>query len=173
MLFVFIMFDLIVGLIRYRRIKKILNSEHLVNHDPQDILSTFHVLDDLDEANNIVILDLRATKKKFIADIIVKRRVMIHDFDPEKQTKGLSEMGDDKISIDLFIIGVQTSMQIFYNNFTTIHWNRQQMKWQLTCCDIPREWFLRNNFVHEVALWFDGTAIFTHHTTTIGMISNM
>ena len=35
---------------------------------------------------------------------------------------------------------------------------------------IPKEWISKNNYLHEVALWYDGTAMHVHHTISVNLL---
>ena len=44
-----------------------------------------------------------------------------------------------------------------------IEWRRTVTQYIMNSSCIPRNWFQGKNQVHEVCLWFDGTAMYVHH----------
>lgn len=49
-------------------------------------------------------------------------------------------------------------------------WRATRHRWILECSTFSPEWWGPNKHVHEVAIWVDGTAIFAHHGTLIGIM---
>ena len=54
-------------------------------------------------------------------------------------------------------------------NIDWIDWKRTKKELIRSASAIPRHWFAKNNFLHEVALWIDGTVINTFHAQSVGM----
>ena len=52
-----------------------------------------------------------------------------------------------------------------------IDWRRTKARWIQKASCIPKEWTAANNFIHEVAFWFDGTALYEFHGTKVGLLS--
>ena len=57
-----------------------------------------------------------------------------------------------------------------HSELKLIKWQSTVAQWVQTSSCIPKEWFAKNNFVHEVALWKDGTAMFIQHSTKIDIL---
>ena len=47
---------------------------------------------------------------------------------------------------------------------------RNKGRWISEASCIPPEWTKKNNFIHEVVMWRDGTALHEFHGTSVGML---
>ena len=50
-----------------------------------------------------------------------------------------------------------------------INWRDQRFYFALSASTFPSHWFAKNNYLHEAAIWYDGTCLFNHHSTKVGM----
>ena len=54
---------------------------------------------------------------------------------------------------------------------THIDWKWE--RWQIVraASAFPKDWFEKNNFLHQIDLWVDGTCLYNHHPTKVGMLN--
>ena len=60
--------------------------------------------------------------------------------------------------------GVDLDQRIDY-----IDWKKYKFSLVLNASAFPRHWFAKNNYLHEFAIWHDGTWLFSQHSTKVGM----
>lgn len=111
---------------------------------------------------HIVIIETDIVKELIVDKFELKKR---YDFRAYSEEEYLKSNDDEKI---LWIFAAKRGQHIDAN-IDCIDWNKTKQRLLRNASAIPREWFAANSYVHEIALWIDGTVINAFHPQCVGV----
>ena len=80
------------------------------------------------------------------------------------------DQNEDKHDSLYFVFAVQIGKIRDAELKTIPHWKSIVLKFIRKSSSIPKEWISKNNYLHEVALWYDGISMFVYHGTAVHVL---
>lgn len=127
--------------------------------DPNYIIQDYM---ELDNYWHVVIVEIDLVKELRVDRFHLKMR---YDFRQYSEKEYLETEDDADI---LWIFAVKRGRYVGAN-IDWIDWKKTKKNLIRAASAIPKHWFAKNNFLHEVAVWIDGTVINAFHAQSVGM----
>ena len=71
---------------------------------------------------------------------------------------------------NVYFVSVGKFGRVLDSKLKSIKWSSLVAKYIHACSCIPKQWLQKDNYLIEVACWFDGTAMYVHHGTKIDVL---
>lgn len=116
----------------------------------------------LSRKDNVVVLKIDCIQELMVNNFKLKNRYKLRNWDEDDQI-------DCEDEDNLFVWAAICGSSIFDFDIKRIDWRKQRKRFIRNASGIPRKWFGKNCYIHEVALWKDATVINAYHAESIGM----
>ena len=69
---------------------------------------------------------------------------------------------------EFFAFGIIYGKGVLEKRIEDVYWKKLRRKLVQIASTFPVDWFRKNNYVHEMAIWFDGTSVWRHNEIKVG-----